>query len=165
MMSDEELTQLQDELVEARAELEGLRVTAADREARAAHLESQLAELREELSRAQEDGDARAQELSAASERAAALDAQVRSAAGRYRELLLQHAPELPEELVAGETVEAIEESLSRARETVAKVRGHLESQALAARVPVGAPPRSAPGHAALSTEDKIGLGLGKHGG
>lgn len=164
-MSDEEVSELEEQLTEARAELEGLRATTADREARAAHLESQLAELREELSRAQEDGEARAQELATATERTEALDAQVRSSAERYRELLLQHAPELPEELVTGESVEAIEESLSRARETVAKVRGHLESQALAARVPVGAPPRSAPGHAALSTEDKIGLGLGKQGG
>jgi chromosome segregation ATPase len=165
IMSDEELAQLQDELTEARAELDALRATAADREARAAHLESQLAGLREELSRANEEGEARAQELAAATERETALDAQVRSAAGRYRELLLQHAPELPEELVAGESVEAIEKSLSRARETVAKVRGHLESQALAARVPVGAPPRSAPHHSALSTEEKIGLGLSKQGG
>jgi chromosome segregation ATPase len=159
-MSDEELAALQDELAEARAEVEALRATAADREARATHLEEQLAGLREELARAHEEGQTRAGELATATERGDALAAQVRSAAARYRELLLQHAPELPEELVAGESVEAIEESLSRARETVAKVRGHLESQALASRVPVGAPPRSAPHHAALSTERKIELGL-----
>lgn len=163
-MSEEELAALQDELAEARAEAEALRATAADREARAGHLESQLAELRDDLARAREEGEARAGELAAVTERADALDAQVRSAAGRYRELLLQHAPELPEELVAGESVEAIEESLSRARETVAKVRGHLESQALSARVPVGAPPRSAPHHTALSTEEKLELGLAKQG-
>lgn len=116
-MSDEELSELQDELAEARAELDALRTTAADREARAAHLDAQLVALREELAGALADGEARAQELTATTDRVDALDGQVRSSAVRYRELLLQHAPELPEELVAGETVEAIDESLSRARD------------------------------------------------
>ena len=75
-------------------------------------------------------------------------------------ELALRVAPELPEELVTGETVEEVEQALQRARETVSNVRGHLESQAQAGRVPVGAPPRSGPDLAGMSSEEKIRYGL-----
>ena len=156
-MNDEELATVQEELAEARAELERLQVAAADREARAAHLESELAQARS-------DADAREGELVSAREQAQALDEQVRASAEQYRELALQHSPELPAELVAGGTVEEVEQSLQRARETVSKVRGHLESEAQAGRVPVGAPPRSEPDLSALSPEEKISFGLQQGG-
>ena len=159
-MSDDELTAMQEELAEARAELERLQVAAADREARAAHVESQQVQLQEELAQAHSEAEARDQELIGLREQAEALQGRVRSSAQRYRELALEHSPELPQELVTGETVEDVDQALQRARETVSKVRGHLESQAQAGRVPVGAPPRSAPDLSALSAEEKIRFGL-----
>jgi chromosome segregation ATPase len=152
-VSDEELTELQEELADARAELEQLRSTTADREAR-------LRALRDELAEARRQAEARDGELAEAREAAAALSERVRAGAQRYRELALQQMPELPEELVAGETIEEIDEALGRARETVSKVRGHLESQAQAARVPVGAPVRSEPDLSGLSAAEKIERGL-----
>lgn len=157
-MISEELTAVQEELAEARAELEGLQVGAADSEARASHLESQETELRRELAQANDEAAAREEEL-------AGLRQQTRSSAERYRELVLQQAPELPAELVTGETVEEIDVALQRARETVLKVRGHLESQAQAGRVPVGAPARSGPDLTALSPEEKIRFGLNQSSG
>ena len=159
-MSNDEVVELEEQLAAAQAEIEGLQATAADREARAAHLESQLGALRQELSQAREETQVREQELAGLTERGAALEAQVRSAAQRYRELALERSPELPQELVAGETVEEIDQAIERARETVAKVRGHLESQAQAGRVPVGAPVRSGPDLSGLSAEEKIREGL-----
>ena len=53
-----------------------------------------------------------------------------------------------------------LQESLAQARETVAKVRGRLESQALSGRVPVGAPPRTGPDFSGMTTEEKIRYGL-----
>ncbi|OGO50030.1 MAG: hypothetical protein A2148_02965 [Chloroflexi bacterium RBG_16_68_14] len=163
-MSDDELAALEEELAEARAESERLQVTAADREARAAHLESQLAELRQEMTQARSEAQSREEELTGLRERTQALEEQRRNAAQRYRELALQQSPELPQELVAGETVEEVEQSLQRAQETVAKVRGHLESQAQAGRVPVGAPIRSGPDLSGLSAEEKIQQGLQQRG-
>jgi hypothetical protein len=81
-------------------------------------------------------------------------------AAGRYRRLLLEREPDLPEELVTGESVEAVDEAAARARETVARVREHLERQARALRVPPGAPARSTPDSGALTPAEKIRLGL-----
>lgn len=159
-MSNEDVSALQDELAEARAELEQLRDATADREARAAHLESQLSDVRAELSRAREEARSRDEALASANERGTVLEGRVRGAAERYRALALEQSPELPEELVAGESVEEIEEALQRARETVAKVRGHIESQAQAGRVPVGAPVRSGPDFSTLSAGEKIRHGL-----
>ncbi len=164
-MNDEELQELQDELSAARAELDRLQGIAADREARAAHLEGELAQVREELSGAREQASAaggQADELRAQSE---ALATQVQSSAQRYRELLLQHSPELPGDLITGESVAEIDAALERARETVSKVRGHLESHAQATRVPVGAPVRSAADLSSLSAQEKIQLGLQQKGG
>ena len=161
-MNEEELQELREELAAARSELEGLQVTAADREARAAHLESELASARSELAGAREEAHSREEELRAQHDE---LSAQAQSAAQRYRELALQQSPELPEELVAGDSVAEIDAALERARETVSKVRGHLESQAQATRVPVGAPVRSGPDLSGLSAAEKIEHGLGRSRG
>ena len=164
-MSEEELTAVQEELAEARVELERLQVGAADSEARAAQLEAQEAELRHELAQANHEAEAREQELAGLRSQTETLREQTKSSAERYRELVLQQAPELPAELVTGETVEEIDVALERARETVSKVRGHLESQAQAGRVPVGAPARSGPDLSALSPEEKIRFGLNQSSG
>ncbi len=164
-MSNDELTSTQDELAATKAELEQLQVTTADREARTSHLESELAEALAELATAQDTATARELELGGLSERTQALESQAQSAAQRYRELALRVAPELPEELVTGETVEEVEQALQRARETVSNVRGHLESQAQSGRVPVGAPPRSGPDLSGMSSEEKIHYGLQQRSG
>ena len=151
----DELAATQEELAAARAELERLQETAADSEARATHVESQLTQANEEIELARSESEAREQDLTA----------QLQSAADRYRDLALEQAPELPAELVSGATVAEVDEALQRARETVSKVRGHLESQAQAGKVPVGAPPRSEPDLSGLSTEEKISYGLQQRAG
>jgi cell division septum initiation protein DivIVA len=162
-MSNEELTDVQDELEAARAEVEALQVTAADRAARAAHLESELAELQRELQQARGEAEERDRLLAEQAGRAGALESQVRAAAERYRAVVLSQAPEL-EELVAGDTVDEIDASVARARETVSKVRGQLESEAQAGRVPVGAPPRRPPDLSGLTPAEKIERGLAGRG-
>ena len=163
-MGDDELTVVQEELMASQAEVERLELSSADREARAAHLEGQLSELRQELGQSQSAVEAREQELDGAREQVETLRSQVRSSAQRYRETALQQSPELPGELVTGETVEEVDEAIERARATVSKVRGHLESQAQAGRVPVGAPARSGPDLSAMSAEEKIRFGLQQKG-
>ena len=151
----QELIATQEELAAAKAELERLQEAAADSEARAAHVESQLTQANEEIELARNESETREQDLTA----------QLQSAADRYRGLALEQAPELPAELVSGATVAEVDEALQRARETVSKVRGHLESQAQAGKVPVGAPPRSEPDLSGLSTEEKISYGLQQRAG
>ena len=166
-MSEEELSELQDRLAEAQAEVERLQAMTADREARAVHLDEQNAKLRRDLEEARGALSTAEEQASAHQERVAGLEGelstareQTREAAARYREALLSASPEVPADMVAGESVEEVEASLAAARQTVSQVRQHLESQAQAGRVPAGAPPRQAPDLSALTPEEKIRMGL-----
>ena len=94
----------------------------------------------------------------------AVLKEQLAGAATKYRALILATAPEVPEELVRGETPEEVEASFTAARETVEKVRRQLEAKAQAQRVPAGAPPRTSPGLGVLSPQEKIAYALGRQG-
>ena len=166
-MSEEELSELEERLTEAQAENERLQATAADREARAAHLQEQNARLQHDLEEACGALSTAEERASAGQERVVGLEGelstareQVRESAARYREALLSASPEVPADMVSGESVEEVEASLAAARQTVAQVRQHLESQAQAGRVPAGAPPRSGAELSALTAEEKIRRGL-----
>jgi predicted nucleic acid-binding Zn-ribbon protein len=171
-MSEVELSELEERLAEAQAEIERLQATAADREARAAHLEEQVAGLRRELEEARSALSTAEERAAAHQERVAGLEGelstareQVTLAAARYRQALLSASPEVPADMVTGESVEEVEASLAAARQTVAQIRQHLESQAQAGRVPAGAPPRQAPDLSALTPEEKIRMGLEREPG
>jgi DNA repair exonuclease SbcCD ATPase subunit len=166
-MSEEELSELQERLAEAQAEVERLQTTAADREARAAHVEEQNAQLRRDLEEAHGALSTAEEQATAHQERVAGLEGelstareQVGEASARYRQALLSASPEVPADMVTGESVEEVEASLAAARQTVAQIRQHLESQAQSGRVPAGAPPRQTPDLSALTPEEKIRMGL-----
>ena len=168
-MTDEEMTALQDELADARAEVDRLQPIAADREARAAHLEETLAQLREEqsqlsasLGEAQAQVAARDEELAGLRQEAETLQVSLKAAASKYRDALLAGRPDVPPDLVSGETVEEVDQQLEAALRMVAQLRSHLESQAQALRVPTGAPARRAPDLSARSPGEKIADGLSR---
>jgi chromosome segregation ATPase len=173
-MSDDEVALLQEQLGEARAEVERLQMAAADSEARAFHLEEMNGEIRGRLETVEGELASERQrfdelngqfagvqtDLASAQQETQELHARLQAAAGKYREVLLAAAPELPEEMVAGDSVEEVETSAERARQTVRQVRNRLESEAQSGRVPAGSPPRGAPDFSALSPIEKIRLGL-----
>ena len=175
MSDDDEVALLQEQLGEARAEVERLQVAAADSEARAMQLEEVNGEMRGRLETVEGELASERQRiddldgqlagaqtgLAAAQQETQELHARLQAAAGKYREVLLAAAPELPEEMVAGDSIEELEAAAERARQTVRQVRDRMESQAQVGRVPAGSPPRGAPDFSALSPIEKIRLGLG----
>jgi hypothetical protein len=80
----------------------------------------------------------------------------------RYREVVLEREPQLPADLVTGDSVGEVDAAVERARQTVARVRQHLDQQAQALRIPAGAPARGSPDVSELSSAEKIRLGLSK---
>ncbi len=88
------------------------------------------------------------------------LRSRLASATARYREALLAAAPEIPEELVGGESPEEVETSLAGARQMVEKVRGQIESQIAGERVPSGAPVRGGQDFSDMSSREKIAHAL-----
>ena len=115
--------------------------------------ERRVQELEAEVQRIHSTLEEREQELSSLRE-------QVDSAATRYRAVLLASAPEVPEELVQGKTIDELDTSLASARIIVEKIAQKLESQEPSDRVPAGAPPRRPPDLSALSPQEKILYGL-----
>ncbi|MBN1189723.1 MAG: hypothetical protein JXA46_08220 [Dehalococcoidales bacterium] len=140
-----------------------------DTAARISELEGLLAGKTEELNKA---GTRLAELESSASVAAAAVD-EANSRADRlaeslktvfsgYKSLIVQSNPDIPAELLTGDNVEALDGSLSRARELIEKVKKSIDSQKSTDRVPAGAPPRGAPDTSGLSSREKISQGVEK---
>ena len=160
MAVDEEVVLLEEQLATAHADVERLESRLAEAEALAATREAEVGELRRHMEASRRELAARDAALEEERQGRAGAEERARTAAQRYREAVLAREPDLPAELVSGASVEEIDESVTRARQTVAQVRQHLEQQALALRIPAGAPARTGPDLAGLSAAEKIRLGL-----
>ncbi len=145
------MTEETKEVEEMTAESEG---EENDQERRIGELESTLAQLQQQMAEREQE----------AQGEVAALKEQLSGAAAKYRALILATTPEMPEELVRGETPEEVEASFAAAREMVEKVKRQLEAQAEAERVPTGAPARTPPDLGALSPQEKIAYALSHQG-
>lgn len=145
---------------EPEAQTADVETAIAERDLRLAGLEEvlsqrdvRISELEAALGEAQSVAQSRVEEVEA-------VNARLAQAVELYRASLLASDPDVPEDMVQGATVEAVQESLERARQMVAQVRGRLEAQASVERTPLGAPARSAPDVSALSPQEKILMGL-----
>lgn len=152
-MADDELNQNQN------PEGEELEATKA----RIAELETLVAEKDEEL----ESKDTRlneAETLITELEQAVAnsdevmtnLKSSLAQAVSSYRALVVQANPGVVEELITGDSIEGINQSLGNARSLISRVKQGLEEEAFKTRVPAGAPQRTPPDLSALSPREKI---------
>ena len=149
----EELTALREQIADARAEVERLQREAANAVAEAAYLRDDVRASHDAVATATAEAATLREQIDAATQRAQAT-------AERYRDLVVRTEPALPADLIAGADVDAIDASVTAAREIVGRVRSHIEAQAQAGRVPAGAPSRAAPDLSALTPEQKIRHGL-----
>ena len=78
----------------------------------------------------------------------------------KYRTLVLSSAPEVPEEMVRGDTLAEVEESFAQARQMVERVRNQLEARTYQERIPTGAPTRASASLSTLSAREKIAHAL-----
>jgi len=85
-------------------------------------------------------------------------------AVAKYLEAARALSPSIPEDVIAGATIEEIDASLARARSIADSVKKALEAQAKEARVPAGAPARGEISLDALSPREKIAAGLTQKG-
>ena len=83
-------------------------------------------------------------------------------AVAAYKDLVVQSNPEVLAELITGDSIEAVNESVSQAKALLSRVREGVEAQILLTRVPSGAPGRIAPDFSALSPREKIQYAIGK---
>ncbi len=82
-------------------------------------------------------------------------------AVASYKTMVVQANPEVLEELISGDTIGSINESLSRAKTLISKVRQGVEAEISLSRVPACAPERTVPDLSALSPREKIQYAIG----
>ncbi len=161
MPDDEEQTQSTtgEELAQTRiAELESL-LAQKDEElssanARATELEQTVASLEGELTTVKQsnlESEHRLAEVSDALSQAVA----------SYKARVIASNPEVPVDLIGGDTVEAIDSSLENAQSLITKVREGLEAEIRMVKIPAGAPARVPVDLSALSPREKIQYGIG----
>ena len=80
----------------------------------------------------------------------------VTQAVAAYRERVAQANPGLVSEMITGETIEAINESVKSTTALVARVKQEVGAENARVRVPAGAPQRTLPDLSALSAREKI---------
>lgn len=93
--------------------------------------------------------------------RLAALSLSLSEAVAGYRGMVVAANQEVIEELITGDNIGSINESLVKAKALVSKVRQGVEAEILSTRVPAGAPERSLPDLSALSPREKIKYAIG----
>jgi len=130
-------------------------------ESRLTELEGLLAQKDEELAKTSD----RITELEGAvaesEEKLTTISSSLAEAVASYRAVVTESHPEVLEELITGDSIEAINESLQEAQTLVGKVRQGLEAEITLAKIPAGAPERTSPDLSALSPREKIQYALG----
>jgi multidrug resistance efflux pump len=121
-------------------QLKALEKNVADKEAEIASLEESAARCGQEIER---------------------LNELLAKAVASYRQAVVEANPEIPVELIGGGSIEAIDESLARAKDLVSQVKQGLEAEAARSRIPAGAPARTPPDLSHLSARQKIQYAIG----
>ena len=82
-------------------------------------------------------------------------------AVASYKARVIQMNPGIMEELISGETIEAVETSLEKAIGLISRVKKSVEKEISQTRVPAGAPGRRTADLSALSPREKIQYAIG----
>ncbi len=160
--SAESTVQNQDELGQSEAsrvaELEGLiaqkNQELASRDTRISELEQGTASLEGEI-------DTLKQAVTESNDNLGKLNESLKQAVTSYKVLVIQSNPDVPEELVTGDSFEAITDSLASAKKLIGKIRKGMEAEISLVLVPAGAPERTPPDLSALSPREKIQYAIG----
>jgi len=134
------VSQLEELVAQKNREISRLEQAIADKDSQIANLKQSLAESDEQRKH---------------------LSDSLAQAIDSYKALVISANPEVPAELISGDTIKAIDESLVKAKDLVSKVRQGLEAEAMQARFPSGAPVRTPPDLSALSPKEKIQYAMG----
>ena len=145
-----------DEIEGLKQENEALTRELRSRDAMITRLEQTLAGKDSEIA-------ALKQALNEAERKLADLGETLAQAVAAYKELVVQANPGVLAELITGDTVEQVNESLKNARALVDRVRQEMEAEASKTRIPAGAPQRAPLDLSALSPREKIQYAIGGH--
>ena len=151
----------EEELEQTRARITELEGVLAERDKELDSRDGRISEL-EQIVVDRESGIAiLKQSVAELEQKMADLSDALTQAVSSYRTLAIKSNPGMPEELITGDTIDAIDESIANAKTLVDRVRQELESEIAAAKVPAGAPQRASLDLSALSPREKIQYAIG----
>ncbi len=150
----EKVAELQRELAELKQENETLKSEYASREARISELEQTLSSRDGELSTVKQTVVELEKKLASASQ-------SWQQAVTSYKALVVQDNQDIPEELIKGESVEELNDSIAKAKALITKVKQGLEAETVKIRFPAGAPQRTTADLSVLSPREKIQYAIG----
>jgi hypothetical protein len=147
-----------EDLEAIKAQLEEEKQAKAAAEASLAEKDARIAALEAELSEAKTGSEAAADELASAKEAHG-------QAVAKYLGAVRLANPTIPQDIIAGDTIEDIDASLAKAATIAESVKANLEAQAKETKVPAGAPTRTEISVEGLSPREKIAAGIQQKGG
>jgi len=146
-----------EDIAAMKAQLEEEQKAKTTLEEAMAEKDAKLAELETALSEAKQGSEASTAELASVKE---ARD----QAVSKYLGMAKASNPQVPEDMISGETIAEIDTSVEKGKGLVASVKKTLESETAAAKVPAGAPTRGETTEG-MSNKDMIAAGLRQKGG
>ena len=153
--------ELRDELEAAKGQTEELKQQndtltrqLESRDAAITRLEQSLAGKDNELA-------ALKQAASEAGKKSVELENALAQAVSSYRAMVIESNPGVLAELITGDTIDEVNESLKNARALIDKVKQEMEAEVSRTKVPAGAPQRAPLDLSVLSPRDKIQYAIG----
>jgi len=143
----DELARLKQEKEELIRELESKNATIAELEQAVASKDSEITILKQAIAESEQ--------------KLTEINDTLTQAVASYKSLVMETHPEIPAELITGDTIEAINESLENARALIDKVKQGIEAEASRTKVPAGAPQRTPLDLSVLSPREKIQYAIG----
>jgi len=128
---------------------------------RITELEGLAAQKDEELTKANARISELEQAVACSEEKLKAFSNSLAEALASYKVMVVEANPEVPEELISGDSLDSVNQSLKQAKDMIGRVRQGLEAEIQAVKIPAGAPQRTPPDLSALSPRDKIQYAIG----
>ena len=143
-------------------ELESSATRIAELEQLIASKERELAAKDSRISELEQAVADRDNEIATLNQSLSELESGLSQAVEAYRALVVKANPAVPEELISGNSIEEIDQSLASAQVLVDRVRQELEVEIAAAKIPAGSPLRTPLDFSALSPKEKIQYAIGE---
>ena len=149
----DELTAIKAQLDEEKTARATLEETLAGKDTRVAELEAQVTEFTTQL-------EGKTRELEASAAELATVNQAKGEAVAKYLDMAKALNPTIPEGIIAGESIEEINESINKGKAIVEAVKKTIEAEAAGTKVPAGAPTRGEISLEGLSPREKIAAGI-----
>ena len=153
--------ELTDELEAVKTELDGLKQEQGNRAKELEARDTAITSLEQALSEKDAEISALKQDLTEAESKLADVNEAMARAVADYKALVVQSNPGVFAELIAGDTIDEVNESLKNAQALIERVKQEMETEAEKTRVPAGAPQRTPQDLSALSPREKIQYAIG----